>query len=247
MPPQPAVRDLQKLITQYSSAFDPEKKIIDTQIQQNDQSGAAQEAGLAAKQKTAFNNIEQTAQNKGMFFSGFSPNEQANYTADTYLPELARLQSAIATTRGNLLGKKAEYDTAARTSAMGAQEQDRKVLADWNQMTAQQQFQASQAEKDRAFQAQQNQLKINAEAANTAASRSAATQDAPIAERVRAMLDASKGADGKVSPSTWRQVAAYAADNGLKFGGGSGFANKYWQYANENNWQDYQKGYDKYL
>lgn len=141
----PQVRDLQSLISQYSAAFDPQRQQIDESIQANDNSGAAQQAGLAAQQQQAFRGIEQNAQNKGMFFSGFSPNEQANYTSGTYLPALANLQAAIAQTRAGLLGKRADLDTSARQSALGAQENDLSALNAWNTQQEQQRFQAEQA------------------------------------------------------------------------------------------------------
>ena len=244
----PPVRELQSLIAEQQQAIAPQKALIDQSIEQNAASGAAQEAGLAATQKKAFGNIEQAAQNKGMFFSGFSPDQQAEYTSSTYLPALAQLQATIAQTRSNLLGKKADMDTEVFKTATGMRENDLQVLRSWEKMTAEQQFNATEAEKQRVFQARENEVTRQHEARQNAANRAASvTPDAPIGEKVRAMLDVSRGQDGKVSPAVWKQIAAYAADNGLKFGGDKGFASKYWQYANDSHWQDYQQGYEKYM
>lgn len=55
---------------------------------------AAEEQGLQAKQQNAFGDIERSANRKGMLFSGFSPDQQAKYTATEYMPALARLRQS---------------------------------------------------------------------------------------------------------------------------------------------------------
>lgn len=172
MPPQ--VRDIQALIAQQQASLDPQYKLIDESINANDQSGQAQVQGLDAAKTKAFGGIEQAASDKGMFFSGFSPNEQANYTASTYLPALAQLQGTIASARNQLLGKKADLGKSAFDTATQMQEQDRAVLNDWNAKTRDQQFQASEAEKQRAFEANQNEQNRRADAAKSASNNAAA-------------------------------------------------------------------------
>lgn len=168
---QPTQRPLQELIGQYSASFDPQRQLIDQQIASNDASGVAQEAGLAAKQSTAFKQIEQRAQDRGTFFSGFSPNAQAEYTADTYLPALAGLQSAIANTRTSLLGNRAGLDTQANNLALQAQESDRNALTAWQQQQAQQAFQAEQSRLDREATAREAAANRSASARSSAASQ----------------------------------------------------------------------------
>jgi len=153
---QPQVRDLQSLIQQYSGSFDPQRQLIDQDLAGLDASGAAQQAGLAATQKKAFGQIEQQASDKGVFFSGFSPDAQAEYTAGTYLPELAKLQATIASGRSSLLGKRADLDSTARTSAISAQEGDRNALLTWQQQQEQRAFEAEQARLARDAQAAEN-------------------------------------------------------------------------------------------
>jgi hypothetical protein len=207
----PAVRDLQSLIKTQTDALAPQQELIDKSIASNDASGGAQEAGLAAKKDQAFTDITQGAQNKGMFFSGFSPDEQAKYTAGTYLPALAQLQSTIAQTRASLLGKKADLNKGAFDVATQQYENDRKVLADWNAMTAQQQFTASEAEKSRAFEAQQNLTKMQSAERIAAADRNAkaaaakaAGAPAGLIGTISNLLNSKKGRDTFVSPETYR-------------------------------------------
>lgn len=153
----PVIRDLNGLINTIGASVNPLKQQIDADIAANQTYGDAQVAGLEAKKVRAFGDIEQGAQNKGMFFSGFSPDSQARYTADTYLPALASLQQTIAQTRSGMLKEKLGLDRDVFDKAFSSQETDRSVLADWNKMTAQQQFDASESEKQRVFTAGQNE------------------------------------------------------------------------------------------
>ncbi len=211
----PQVRELNTLIAQQNESLKPQFGLIDEGIAANEASGAAQKAGLDATQVKAFKGIEQAAQNKKMFFSGFSPNEQAEYTASTYLPAVAALQQTIASARGQLLGDKAKLGKTAFDTAFSIQQEDKGVLDRWNEMTAQQQFQASQAEKDRAFQAAQNEAnrrheadiaaKNRAASAAAAAVKSAEKKGAPpgLTESIYNDMKSNVGKDGFASPGTY--------------------------------------------
>lgn len=234
----PAVRDLNKLIAQIGQSVKPQQALIESDIAANDKAGAAQIEGLGAQKDQAFNDITQAAQDKNMFFSGFSPSEQAKYTAGTYLPALAQLQATIASTRSQLLGKKADLQKGVFDTAFATREGDIAAKRDWTKMTADQKFRANQAAADRAFKAAQGSL-------NRAATAKA---NAPnIDSNIRAMLNAASGKDGKVSPTDWAHIVGYAYANGIKFGGKNGFANTYWDYANGSHWKDYKNGFEKYL
>lgn len=164
----PVVRDLNQLIGEIGAAYAPQKELINKQIAETDQSGMAQRAGLAAQQKQTFGQIEQGAQNKGMYFSGFSPDAQAKYTATTYLPALANLESSINQVKAGLYGKTAELDSQTRTQAFNVREGDVAAQRAWQQNQEQMAFQAEQARLAREAEARQ-------QAANRAAqSRSAA-------------------------------------------------------------------------
>ena len=260
----PVVRDLNQLVSEYGRSVEPQKQLIDTDIANNEKSGQAQIEGLGAAKDRAFGKITQAAQNKGMLFSGFAPDAQAEYTASTYLPALAKLQAAIANTRTSLLGKKADIDKNVYDKAFNTRESDISAKRSWDAAEAARAFQAAEAEKQREFQRQQTEQAYQRQLAMAREQRAWQAAQAAravrgggggggggaspnIVERVRAMLQANTGRDGKVSPVVWRQVAAYAADNGLRFGGAGGFASKMWQYANDSHWQDYKKGYERYM
>lgn len=230
---QPQVRNLQDLIAEQSKAITPQLGLIDESIQANDNSGVAQQKGLEAQQKKAFGQIEQGAQNKGMYFSGFSPDEQATYTSTTYLPALAALQGTIAKTRADLLGKKADLNTNVFDKASAMRENDLQTLAAWNKMTAEQQFNASEAEKQRAFDAQQNQLTRNAQAASSRASAGPSNK-----ENFAATLAAAAGGDGKVSPGDYNALKNQWVSAG--YGDYKSFHDNFWRFANDSHWWDYR-------
>lgn len=219
----PKVRELSSLITTLGKAVDPQKALLDKSITDNATAGAAQIAGLGAVKDTVFNTeIPQAAQDKGMLFSGFTPDEQAKYTAGTYLPKLAELQATIAQTRAGLLGKKADLDTDVYNKAFDTQQQDRSVLADWNKMTAEQKFTSTQAQKDRVFKAQQAEKERAFTASQNAAARAAqasaaarsAAKTPSAAANAAAGLRAYVGDDGYVSPGTWGSVKAQWVSSG---------------------------------
>lgn len=239
MPPQ--VRDLQKLIAEQQAGLAPQYGLIDQDIQANDNSGQAQELGLRATAGQEYKKIEQTAQNKGMFFSGFSPDKQAEYNATTFMPALAQLQATIAQTRGSLFGKKADLGTRAFDKATGMREQDLQTLSDWQKMTAQQQFQASESDKQRVFEAQQNEKQIQAQerASIRSSSASAAADKGPSNQELfAAQLAQNTGNDGKVSPGTYNALKQQWVASG--YGDYKSFHDKYWKFANDKYWWDYR-------
>lgn len=128
----PVVQNLNDIVSQVGQAYAPEKAQIDSSIAANDTSGAGQIAGVNAAKDQAFTGIDQTATNRGMAFSGFSPDAQAKYLGTSYLPALSRIQSTIAATRGNLLAKKAGIDTQMNTQALAEQNAQKSQLNSYN-------------------------------------------------------------------------------------------------------------------
>lgn len=248
----PTVRDLNSLVNEIGAAYKPQQALLDTDISNAEKFNTQAVAGVDAAKTGAFGQIEQGAQNKGMFFSGFSPDAQAQYTAGTYLPKLAELQQTLAQTRSSLLGKKADINTDISNKAFTTREGDVNALRAWQQAEADRAFQIEQARLEREFQAQQNAAQIAAQQRAAAASRSysggggsssgggGSSSGGSVTSNIQAMLTAAAGRDGKVNPSAWKQVASYAAANGLGFKGDNGFASRYWSYANDKHWKDYK-------
>jgi len=175
----PAVRKLNSLISEIGQSVAPQKALIDADIASNAQAGEAQVAGLDATKDRTFGQIEQRASDKGMLFSGFSPDAQAEYTATSYLPALAQLQAQIAQTRSQLLGKKADLDTNVFNQAFQTREGDIGRKFTYDQSEADRAFQERQAAAQRAFEAAQNDLNRKQQASLAASSRAAAASNKP--------------------------------------------------------------------
>ena len=148
----PTVRGLNDLVAELTVGIQPQRDFIQGQIAENQKFGEAQEAGLNAAQTRAFRDIEGRAQDKGALFSGFTPDAQATYTAEHYLPALARLQQQIAATRGQLMGESVKLGTDVFNKAFDTRSQDEQNLFQFNMQEDQQQFTSGENKLDRDLQ-----------------------------------------------------------------------------------------------
>lgn len=226
----PAVRNLNTLVSEIGKSVQGQKSLIDADIAANARAGEAQEMGLAAQAQQAYADIDQRAQDKGMFFSGFSPTEQAQYNSSTYLPALANLQATIAQTRSALMGKKADLDTNVFNKAFDTREGDVNRRFQYTERVAGQQFSSSEAEKARQFEARENAATRAAQAAQSAANRAA---EPTAAQNMSTALTAKVGGDGYVSPGTWSALRAQWTSGG--YGTAAAFDSAFADYRNPKN------------
>lgn len=214
----PAVQALNDIISQYTAAQAPENAQIDTSINNNDASGAGQVAGLNAAKDQAYGGITQDAVNRGGYFSGFTPDQEAKYTGATYLPALAKLQTTIASTRNTLLGQKATLASQANTAALSTQQQQQKELDAYNQAQEAAAAQAAEAEKQRQFQASQAALDRQATAAKSSATAAAKV---PSVADATALVNSLRGE--KIGDGGYGSIAQYLQQNGYDISRGSIF------------------------
>lgn len=226
----PAIRNLNTLVNEIGQSVKGQKALIDADIASNAQAGAAQEAGLQAQAQQTYGQIEQAAQDKGMFFSGFSPEEQAKYNATTYLPALANLQATIAQTRSALMGKKADLDTNVFNKAFDTREGDINRNFQYTERVAGQEFSASEADKARQFEARENAATRAAQAAQSAAARAS---EPTAAQNMATALTSKVGGDGFVSPGTWNALRAQWTSGG--YGNAASFDQAFADYRNPKN------------
>lgn len=216
----PVVQNLQNLVSQFTAAQAPEDAQIDSEVSQNDQSGTAQIAGVNQAKDNAFGDITNAANARGALFSGFTPSQEASYTGSTYLPALAKIQAAIATTRNTLLGSKANLASTANTNALNEQKTEQQELN-----TYKEQQQAQSATK--ALQLQSEQFTKQEDALKLAAAEQSANQPTVAAQNAAALQAlnrtyqsalTSKGAQGKdgyVSPTTYNAaLKSYESEGG---------------------------------
>lgn len=130
----PQVQTLDQLMSATNPIYDPQRQDIQSQIGQTTDAGQAAEQGLAATQNNAFQNIAQMASNKGMLFSGFTPDQQAKYNAGTYMPALANLKAKVGDNIAKLQSALIGLDTDQRKGAMSEQANQQSQVADFNKM-----------------------------------------------------------------------------------------------------------------
>ena len=87
------------------SIYAPQTQFIQSQIDQLPQYYNAQKASIEQAKVNAFRDIGDTAQKRGMFFSGFQPAENARYLGEKYLPGLMEVDNQMNRERQGLLGQ----------------------------------------------------------------------------------------------------------------------------------------------
>jgi hypothetical protein len=86
---------LQEIYNQLESIYQPQRTALQQQQPLFEQQAAANRAALEQARVNAFRDITQTAGQRGMLFSGFTPEEQARYTGTKYLPALAGVEQTL--------------------------------------------------------------------------------------------------------------------------------------------------------
>lgn len=232
----PTVQTLDEIMASLQPGYAEQQGIIGKQIVNTDATNKAQKLALDAAKTQGFNQINRQAVGKGNTFSGIPTGEQADYLSTTYLPGVQKADADTNAAKLTLEGQAAELNTNQRTTALGVRENQVSANNAWNL----------------------NERNIAATAAENAANR-AATAAANQAEQpslkanIRAYLDqyvdaeGALGTPGSVPKKIWAQAAQLAKESGMSFGGDTGFASTFWNYADDAKWQDYKLGYDRYL
>jgi hypothetical protein len=247
----PTVQTLDQIMAELQPGYQGQRQVIGKAIANTNETYKASELALDAAKTQGFNQINEQATGKGTAFGGIPVEEQAEYLSTKYLPgkqaAKAKQQEDILT----LEGQNAALDTDIRNKAFDTRNTQVGSLNQWNlQQEAQRaaaeaarierDFQASQAEKNRAHEAAQN-------AANRAASAAAnAPKQVSPSQAALTIISQGLGGDGFVSPSTFQ----LARDMYRQAGGDAGkFASEFWKYTgagagqkNQSNWKSYYYG-----
>lgn len=238
----PKVQTLAEAMAELNPAYAQSQQVI-----QKRQSGLgakydAQRAGITAERGEGFNTINNQATARGGSFSGVPVEEQSRYLSTKFLPGMQQADYQQNEEDLTLQGELAGINKEIRVGAIGRIDQQQSALNSWNMQQQQLQQQREEAEKQRRFQAEQSGLDRAASAAQSAANRasSAASSQVNVYDTIETMLMGAMGTDRKVSPTAWKQAAAYAKRNGVGFEGGDGFASRFWSYTNDAHWKDYK-------
>lgn len=215
---QPQVRTLDQLVAESNSAYQPQKTAYTGQIENANARLGEQQQGLDAAKTNAFQDITQASTRRGALFSGFTPDQQARYTAEKYLPALANLRAANEQTIQGLNNEIMGLDSEQRKGALQTREGDISRLYDYNKVQEDRKFQTEQANV--AYQREMEKLRTQQafEAKQNAANRAVQSQgNAGPSDTVRlrgdlgaigSNLAGKVGSDGFVSPTTWAQQKA---------------------------------------
>ncbi len=234
----PTVQTLDQILAGYQPAYAGQKNVYNQMMTQNKANAEQKKQGLFAQQKEAFSGIEQTAANKGMLFSGFSPDQQARYTSTKFLPAMAGLEQETMAGNNRLALALAGLDTEARNKAESELSRQKQNLFTWQQAESARQAQAEQErlrreQQERQFQAnyalQQQQMRSQASAAGGGR--------ASNQESFAGALASAAGGDGKVSPGDYNALKNQWVSAG--YGDYKSFHDKFWKFANNSHWWDY--------
>ena len=247
----PIVQTLDQIQAELQPGYTAQRGVIQKGILNTNETYKASELALDAAKTEGFNQINDQATGKGVgrAFSGLPIVEQADYLSTKYLPGKQQAKAQQQKDILTLEGQNAALDTDIRNRAFSSRENQVGAQNQWNLQQAAQEAAAEAARIDRDFRASQAEKDRAHQAAQTAASRAADQQKAPsLVANVRAYLDNYVNPEtGTVPKKVWQNAVQLASESGMKFSGGDGFASTFWGYADDNKWQDYKMGYDKYL
>ena len=247
----PTVQSLDQIMAELQPGYTAQRGVIQKGIQNTNETYKASQLALDAAKTQGFNQINDQATGKGVgrAFSGLPIVEQADYLSTKYLPGLQQAKAQQQKDILTLEGQNAALDTDIRNRAFSSRESQIGAQNQWNLQQESQRAAAEAARIERDFRASEAQKERAHQAAQAAANRAAAKPKAPSLEaNIRAYLDNYVDpATGTVPKKVWRNAVQLAYESGMKFGGDKGFASTFWGYADDNKWQDYKMGYDKYL
>lgn len=82
----------QQIFDSLNSAYNPQRDVIKAEITNNPKQFDPERQATEQAKKNAFRDIDLSANRKGILFSGFSPEQQMQYTGTTYLPKMADIE-----------------------------------------------------------------------------------------------------------------------------------------------------------
>ena len=214
---------------QLDQIYNPQIELIQQQKQALPGRFDARRSALEQARVNAFRDIGQTANRRGMFFSGFQPQEQARFLGERFLPGMQDIESQQEQARLGLLEQLTGIRGQRAQGMMSFQDQI-------------QQQQQRQQEQERQFQQQrqlqQEQQRFQAGRASAGRAAAGAGQAQAAAAEVQNEIRQRVGSDGYLSPSVFASIYGTASQFGLdRFQVGQMLANR----INPSHWQQYAR------
>lgn len=228
----PTVQSVEQIIADLNPAYSGSIDVLNKRRAALPTQFQAQRSGLEAEKVVGFNQINNQATGRGMSFSGIPLDEQANYLSTKYLPGLQQLAF-----------QENEQNLALDEALAGINKERRLKAMDIrsNQQSALERYLAE--ERERAWQREKFAAEQAMERAKMAQE---VTPELSAEDKIYKFL-LGRASNGKVDPASWSYAAKLAYDNGIKFGGSDGFANRFWSFADGSNYKKYQLGFDRYM
>lgn len=132
-------QELGQIIQELDAAYNPSRQAINDRINGLQGAESADLAGLEAQKNQSFDDITNGARSRGIGFSGIPLQEQAKYTASSFLPAVAKVKQQYVANRGSLVDALNQMNMDQHKTAMGLRETQ--MDRDWR---------AAEAEKERA-------------------------------------------------------------------------------------------------
>lgn len=115
-------QDLTSIIQELDAAYNPSRQTINDRINGLQGAQDADVAGLQATQTQAFDDITAGARSRGIGFSGIPLQEQAKYTASSFLPAVAKVKQSYNDGRNSLVDTLNNMNIDQRKTAMSIRE-----------------------------------------------------------------------------------------------------------------------------
>ena len=184
---------------QLDQIYNPQIELIQQQKQALPGRFDARRSSLEQARVNAFRDIGQTANRRGMFFSGFQPDEQARYLGERFLPGMQDIESQQEQARLGLLEQLTGIRGQRAQGMMSFQDQIQ-------QQQQRQQEQERQFQQQRQLQQEQQRFQSRASAGGSSGDggqQGVTTRDLP---QIRQSFQAVAGRDGYVSPTDFREM-----------------------------------------
>jgi predicted NAD-dependent protein-ADP-ribosyltransferase YbiA (DUF1768 family) len=141
---------LQEYYNQLAPIYEPQIASLKAQEASLAPQYQAQKSALEQARINAFRNISNTASARGMAFSGFTPEQEAQYTGTTYLPAMANLETQQLKSKQSLIDAINAANSERYAKAMGlsesAQQAEAKLAEEQRQFEQQQAMEAYKAQ-----------------------------------------------------------------------------------------------------
>ena len=240
----PRVQTLAEAMRDLDPAYAASRDVIAKRQQVLPGKYEAQRAGIYAARGEGFNAINNQATGRGASFSGIPQDEQARYLSTKFLPGLQQADFQQNEEDLNLQGQLAGVDKEQRLGAQSRVDKQQGDLNSWNQMLAQQEFQARESEKQRQFQGRQAAAQRSFIASQNALARAGkAPKKLSPYESAMSIIGAA-ASKGGVSANAFQ-----LARDAYRLAGGDThqFAKEFWKYVPEEAQNDFNsKGWKYY-